>query len=122
MLADMEARLSRLGVASRGTVAPTWGLGAGAAWRGAGDLRGRSGGGEARPLPGAALRLDGATLLLLRRLGLKTVGALADVPRLSLTRRFRCEGLAGIPLPRLDQAMGRLAEPVARPRIATAAR
>jgi protein ImuB len=64
-------------------------------------------------LPITGLRLDGETVLLLRRLGLKTIGAVMDVPRLSLTRRFVKAGLASNPLLRLDQAMGRLAEPVA---------
>ncbi len=115
MLTDMEARLSGLGLTSRVAVAPTWG----AAWALArhGGERAICGAEEVAvrlaPLPASALRLDAATLLLLRRLGLKTVGALAEVPRLSLTRRFRREGLAGNPLLRLDQAMGRLAEPVA---------
>ncbi len=60
-----------------------------------------------RPLPVAALRLPPDTALKLQRLGLATVGALADVPRASLASRF------GDPvLERLDQAMGRRPEPV----------
>jgi len=53
------------------------------------------------------------SLMLLRRLGLKTIGALATVPRLSLARRFIRSPLPANPLLRLDQAMGLLAEPVA---------
>ena len=40
-------------------------------------------------LPVAALRLDADTVRTLERLGLKTIGALIDVPRLALARRFR---------------------------------
>jgi len=77
-------------------------------------------------LPVTSLRLDAETLLLLQRLGLKTVGALNEVPRLSLTRRFAKSELSRNPLMRLDQAMGRLAEPVssvdARPPIVAQAK
>lgn len=114
MLAEMEERLSLGGLSARLAVAPTWG----AAWALA-----RHGGVRAvcaadqlgawlAPLPVSALRLDDETVLLLRRLGFKTIGALAGVPRLALTRRFVRAELPGNPLLRLDQAMGRLAEPV----------
>lgn len=114
MLEEMEARLSLLGLTARLAIAPTWG----AAWALAryGPVRGicptdRVEGALA-PLPAAGLRLDADTLLLLRRLGLKTIGAIARVPRLSLTRRFVRAGLSANPVLRLDQAMGRQAEPV----------
>lgn len=123
MLIEMEQRLSFLGLTSRVAVAPTWG----AAWALARYGRVREIcpaerlAAQLAPLPVSALRLNEATLILLRRLGLKTIGALADVPRLSLTRRFAREALRANPLLRLDQAMGHLAEPVAsketRPRI-----
>ncbi|PZQ59728.1 MAG: protein ImuB [Sphingomonas taxi] len=58
-------------------------------------------------LPAAALRLDEGALELLRRLGVDTVGQLAALPRAPLARRF---GRA-VPL-RLDQASGRIAEPL----------
>lgn len=64
------------------------------------------------PLPVEALRLEAATVLLLGRLGLKTVGALAGVPRLPLARRFTSREPALNPLTRLDQALGRLSEPI----------
>ncbi len=104
----------RLGLAARLAVAPTWG----AAWALArfGPVRAICGTDEAHfklgALPVTGLRLDGATVLLLRRLGLKTIGAVMDVPRLSLTRRFVKAGLSANPLMRLDQVMGKLAEPV----------
>ena len=115
MLAEMEARLSLLGLSSQLAIAPTWG----AAWGLAryGGVRHICAEGEVQremaPLPVSALRLNADTLLVLRRLGLKTVGALAEVPRLSLTRRFSRAELNANPLLRLDQATGQLAEPVA---------
>ncbi len=63
------------------------------------------------PLPVAALRLDGATTLLLGRLGLKTIGSLAEVPREAMVRRFRkIDVLSANPVLRLDQATGRQKE------------
>ena len=114
MLVEMETQLSLLGLTSRLAVAPTWG----AAWALAryGPVRSICGPEEAYfklgPLPVTALRLDAETVLLLRRLGLKTIGAVMDVPRLSLTRRFVKAALSANPLLRLDQALGKLAEPV----------
>ncbi|MFT8953305.1 MAG: DNA polymerase Y family protein [Acetobacter syzygii] len=60
-----------------------------------------------RGLSLASLRLEPETLATLRRLGLVRVGQLLDMPRAPLARRF------GQALPdRLDQAMGRLPEPL----------
>jgi protein ImuB len=59
------------------------------------------------PLPVAALRLDPDLALRLERLGFDTIGDLAALPRAPLARRFG-EAL----LRRLDQAFGRLAEPL----------
>ena len=58
-------------------------------------------------LPIQALRLDGRTAVGLRRLGLDLVGQLAAAPRGPLARRFG----AGLLL-RLDQALGRVSEPI----------
>lgn len=116
MLADIEAHFAKLGLGADLAVAPT----TGAAWalarfgseaRAVCDMREMSA--RLAPLPVQALRLDCETVLLLQRLGLKTVGALADIPRLSLARRFARGAPAGNPLIRLDQAFGRLAEPMA---------
>jgi protein ImuB len=115
MLEEMEARLSALGLTAQLAAAPTWG----AAWALArhGPVRAicAEGGIAAavERLPVAGLRLRGETLLLLQRLGLKTIGALAAVPRLSLARRFVRAALPANPLLRLDQVMGVMAEPVA---------
>ena len=115
MLVDMETQLSLLGVQAHLAAAPTWG----AAWALArfGPIRSICIEGKAAQqlssLPVTALRLTGETVLLLRRLGLKTVGAVLDVPRVSLARRFVRAPLDANPLMRLDQALGKLAEPVA---------
>lgn len=64
-------------------------------------------------LPVAALRLDPATLLVLRRLGLKRIGDLSGVARDALARRFRAiRAPAANPLIRLDQLRGRVPEPL----------
>lgn len=128
MLAEIEARLSGLGLSAQLAVAPTWG----AAWALAryGPVRAVCREDQLAPMlapvPIDGLRLTAATLLLLRRLGLKTIGALAQVPRLSLARRFTRAEMQANPLIRLDQAMGHLAEPVASqdaaPRITSQAR
>jgi protein ImuB len=59
------------------------------------------------PLPVEALRLSPETCAALRRLGLKTVGALLDKPRAPFASRFPTELLR-----RIDQALGRLDEPL----------
>ncbi|MBY0226449.1 MAG: DNA polymerase Y family protein [Hyphomicrobium sp.] len=75
-------------------------------------------------LPVAALRLSQETAVLLKRLGLARIGQLVELPRTSLERRFSSESssrsragqaktkaLADAVLLRLDQALGRQAEP-----------
>uniref|UniRef100_UPI0026B0A6CB DUF6504 family protein n=1 Tax=Sphingomonas populi TaxID=2484750 RepID=UPI0026B0A6CB len=59
------------------------------------------------PLPLAALRLDPATIDALVHLGVETIGQLAAMPRAPLARRF-----GDALLTRLDQAHGRVAEPL----------
>lgn len=63
------------------------------------------------PLPVAALRLDADAVLLARRLGLKRIGQLYDLPRASLARRFRSHEDVEALLERLDMALGRRPEP-----------
>lgn len=63
------------------------------------------------PLPVEALRLDSARVVLLKRLGLRRIGQLYDIPRDSLARRFRSKEAAGAVLTRLDQALGLADEP-----------
>lgn len=64
------------------------------------------------PLPVEALRLEPDVVVLLRRLGLKRIGDLYDIPRVSLAQRFASADAAGRVLLRLDQALGREAEPL----------
>ncbi|WP_227271997.1 Y-family DNA polymerase [Roseobacter weihaiensis] len=66
-------------------------------------------------LPVAALRLEGDMIRLLTRLGLKTIGALADVPRSALMRRFANMAADRNPLVLLDRALGRASGPLNAP-------
>lgn len=59
------------------------------------------------PLPIEALRLSQETCATLRRLGFKKVGALLDKPRAPFAARFPAELLS-----RIDQALGRIEEPL----------
>ena len=61
------------------------------------------------PLHVSALRLEPDTVLTLERLGLKTIDALIEMPRLALARRFR-DGDNVVDA--LDRALGRKAEPL----------
>lgn len=61
------------------------------------------------PLHVSALRLDHDTVRTLERLGLKTIGALLDMPRLAIARRFR--GAEDV-VDALDRALGRKPEPL----------
>ena len=115
MARDMVTAFARAGLTAHVAVAPT----IGAAWALAHHGSARriicpadSAADTLAPLPTTALRLDGDTVLLLRRLGLKTIGALAALPHEALVRRFRrIEAPWRNPVLRLDQAFGRLHEP-----------
>ncbi len=117
LLREIEERLSHLGLSSTLAIAPTHG----AAWALArfGGVRETCSADALEQrmsnMPTRALRLTADTLLLLKRLGLKSVGDLAAVPRLSLARRFQKAELPANPLLRLDQMMGDLAEPISPP-------
>ena len=112
LLADASARLAQRGLTARLAIAPT----AGAAWALAhyGPERAIIHSGDSLDeLPVAALRLDPATVLILRRLGLKRVGELSGVARDALARRFRNTRAPGAnPLIRLDQLLGKVPEPL----------
>jgi len=117
MLREIEEKLSTLGLSANLACAPTHG----AAWALSrfGPVRSLCTAdtlaAQTAPLPARALRLGEDTLLLLNRLGLKTIGDLAAVPRVSLARRFSRAALHQNPLLRLDQLMGKLAEPLTAP-------
>jgi len=109
LIADLAARLARFGLPAQLAAAAT----AGAAWALA-RLRPTTtlAAGEERaalaPLPIEALRLTAATRRTLRRLGFRRVGALIDKPRAPFAARFERELLM-----RMDQAFGRMPEPLA---------
>ncbi|HET9459149.1 MAG TPA: DNA polymerase Y family protein, partial [Sphingomicrobium sp.] len=98
---DVRERFAAIGLTARVAIAPT----AAAAWALA-----RYESGTLAALPVAALRLDPETVRTLERLGLKTVGALLDLPRLALARRFR--GAEDV-VDALDRLTGRKPEPLA---------
>ncbi len=116
LLKDVHARFAAQGLTARAAIAPT----AGAAWalahygpKGAilaaddDDMARLSG------LPMASLRLDADVLLVLRRLGLKRLGDLAELGRDAVQRRFRNRrSPSANPLVRLDQLLGRVPEPL----------
>lgn len=58
-------------------------------------------------LPTPALRIDAAAAELLERLGISRIGQLAELPRAPLVRRFGATAVL-----RLDQALGRMPEPL----------
>ena len=119
LVRDVRRCFAGIGLTARVAIAPT----AAAAWalarvtpsprsaspsrplpRGQRDLVARL-----SPLPVTALRLDPDTVRTLERLGLKTIGALLDVPRRALARRFR--GGADV-VEALDRMLGRKPEPL----------
>ncbi|MGE4035997.1 MAG: DNA polymerase Y family protein [Parvularculaceae bacterium] len=108
ILSDFRQRIARAGYAMRAAIADT----AGAAWALArfGDLEIANNGGHRSAiasLPVEALRLPPDLSDRLRRLGLKTIGQLYDMPRSPLTARF-----TKVLLSRLGQALGTEAEPL----------
>jgi protein ImuB len=111
LLDDLAQRLHHFGLPARLAIADT----AGAAWALSryhpAPLIALPSGSEAdalASLPIDALRLLPETRATLRRLGFKRVGALIDKPRAPFAARFERELLQ-----RLDQALGRVIEPLA---------
>ena len=109
LLAELERRLGTLGLSARAAMAPT----PGAAWALArfGKARLLESDGKIfqalAPLPPAALRLCASERELLARFGLNSIGKLYPLPSSALTRRFGPSLVR-----RLDQALGRCAEPL----------
>ncbi len=120
LLEDVHTRFAAQGLTVRAAIAPT----AGAAWAlshygadngPASAILAPDDDGAARlaSLPVAALRLDADVLLVLRRLGLKQLGDMAQLGRDAVQRRFRGRRAPSAnPLMRMDQLLGRLPEPL----------
>ena len=111
LIADLAARLRRFGLAG----AACGGRHAGRRLGGlalssiavAGSALGPGSRGAVADCRSRRLRLSPETRTALRRLGFKTVGALIDKPRAPFAARFAAELLR-----RLDQALGRVDEPL----------
>jgi protein ImuB len=108
LVRDIRRRFADLGFSTRVALAPA----AAAAWALAHyspcicdeDVEA-----QLTPLHVSALRLDPDTVRTLERLGLKTIGALLQMPRLALARRFR--GAEDV-VDALDRALGKKPEPL----------
>lgn len=110
MLSGIVNRFFASGIAARAAIADTWGTAHACARFLAAPTLVVPPDAQAdavRRLPIAALRLDPAIVDGLRVLGFKTIGEVAREPRAPLALRFGPE--LGR---RLDQAMGRIAEPI----------
>jgi len=106
VLADLEKRLTRQGFISRAAVAPT----PGAAWAMARAGRARLAADDdlrdhLAPLPVSTLRLEDSAIVLMKRLGLETIGQIMDGPRKPFSARAGRHAML-----RLDQAFGRTRE------------
>jgi protein ImuB len=99
LVRDVERRFAQLGLTTRVAIAPT---------AAAAAAQARFGPAPLEKLHVAALRLNADTVRMLERLGLKTVGALLDMPRLALARRFKDDDVVGA----LDRMFGKTAEPL----------
>jgi protein ImuB len=110
LIADLSARLDNFGLTARIAVAATPGTAWALARFNRSPLFVLPSGDEAPALtvlPVEALRLSPETRTALRRLGFKTIGALMNAPRAPFAARFAVELLR-----RLDQALGRIDEPI----------
>lgn len=111
LLADLARRLAGAGIPARLALADSPGAGFALARYGSEDASLVPPGGAAAALaalPVEALRCAPATVIALKRLGLKRLGALIGAPRAPLARRFGLELVQ-----RLDQALGDRPEPLA---------
>lgn len=120
LMADLSARLHRAGFAHRIGVGPTKGAAWALAHGGTAPLA-RLGQEVATErailagladLPADALRLGADTLTLLRRFGLTRIDQIAALDRAALARRFQSLEAADRVLLRIDQTLGRVAEPL----------
>jgi protein ImuB len=110
LLADLAGRLNRFGLPARLAIAATPGMAWALSHFNAAPQSILPSGNEAAAIaamPIEALRLSGESRAVLRRLGFKSVATLMDKPRAPLAARFGDELLR-----RLDQALGRIDEPL----------
>src|SRR5690606_27645099 len=110
MLKELMKRLAKAGYAARASIADTWGAAHGTArYHVAPDVIVPVNATEAAiaRLPIVALRLPQDTIAGLREVGFERVGELLKRPRAPLTQRFGPEIWR-----RLDQALGRVGEPI----------
>ncbi len=109
LLSDLATRLQHAGLSARVALADTPGAAHALAHYAATALTIAPGGVPPMllALPVEALRLESEAVILLHRFGLRDVGALAALPRAPLARRLG----AGVAR-RLDQALGRVSEPI----------
>ena len=110
MLGAVLARLAEDGITARAAIADTPGAAHALARHAATPVTiAPVGGTEAAigPLPVSSLRLDESAVATLRRLGLETVASLLALPRAPFARR-----LGAAVLQRMDQATGRVPEPI----------
>jgi protein ImuB len=108
LLADLLARIEGFGFAARGAVTSTIGTAFAVARFGPAGIIAPGGERAAlAPLPLAALRLPEETTAALRRVGLKRVGDVVDLPRAPLSARFGTDLLR-----QLDRALGTEREPL----------
>ena len=110
LIEDLVGRLGRAGITARAALAATYGAAHALARHRAGPVLvvAEAATGDAlAELPIAALRLPAGLVAALTRLGLARIGELAAQPRVPLALRFGPE-----PGRRLDQAHGRLPEPL----------
>jgi protein ImuB len=114
LVRDVQQRFAAIGMTVRVAIAPT----TAAAWALAhcapspqplSRIGERGLASALAPLHVSALRLKPDTVRTLERLGLKTIGALIDIPRLALARRFR--GAEDV-VDALDRMLGRKPEPL----------
>lgn len=129
LLKDIQLRLGRFGITTRLGIADTLGAAWALARYSTDDSMGRDDSNlqasvlkERISLPGtllnkltdfpvSALRLSNPTIQLLKRLGLRRIRQISDLPRHALKHRFPSKDIANAVLLRLDQALGRIDEP-----------
>ena len=113
MLQDMNERLAKADITARLGIAAT----PGTAWAVArhGDeaiVQGDDSRATLARLPVEGLRLSHDVSADLRRFGLRHIGDLYDLPRDALYRRFDARDSAQAVMRRLDQALGKVEEPI----------